>query len=149
MPDVRTVFTDRQLRCTRQRMDVYRALARTKLHPTAEELHRLVESTSPGTSLATVYNTLEALCAAGLARRIATTQGATRYDADVSDHVHAMRDDGVVMDVPSDLASELMAALPRDLSERLARRMGIDVNRITIELSASSLACDASRGPRI
>lgn len=118
-------------------MDVYRALVMTKLHPTAEELHRMVESTSPGTSLATVYNTLEALCGAGLARRIATTQGATRYDADVSDHIHVMRDDGVVQDVPGDLASELLASLPPDLAQRLAQRMGAAVSRITIELSTS------------
>ena len=124
-------------------MDVYRALAKTKLHPTAEELHRLVEGASPGTSLATVYNTLEALCGAGLARRIPTTQGATRYDADVSDHIHVMRDDGVVMDVPGDLASELMATLPPDLAERLARRMGPGVSRITIELSARSGAAES------
>ena len=125
-------------------MDVYRALAATKAHPTAEELHRLVETASPGTSLATVYNTLEALCAAGLARRIATTQGATRYDADVSDHVHAMREDGAVVDLPGDLASELLAALPPDLACRLAQRMGTDVSRITIELSASHLPGDKS-----
>lgn len=125
-------------------MDVYRALVSTKAHPTAEELHRMVESSSPGTSLATVYNTLEALCSAGLARRIATTQGATRYDADVTDHVHVMRDDGVVLDVPGDLASELMASIPRDLADRLARRMGGDVSRITIQLSATGRAMDSA-----
>lgn len=121
-------------------MDVYRALASTTSHPTAEELFRMVESSSPGTSLATVYNTLEALCASGLARRIATTVGATRYDADTSDHVHVMRQDGVVMDLPADLAEELIAALPPDLASRLAERMGCDVQRVTIELSPAGIA---------
>lgn len=116
-------------------MDVYRALASTKAHPTAEELHRMVEATCPGLSLATVYNTLEALCAAGLARRIPTTSGATRYDADLSGHVHVVREDGGVMDLPQDLASEVIDALPRDLAERLAERIGHPAARLTIEFS--------------
>ncbi len=129
-------------------MDVYRALASTKSHPTAEELHRMVQVESPTTSLATVYNTLEALCSASLARRIATTQGATRYDADVSNHVHVIRDDGIVMDVPSELAAEVMSALPSNLGARLAQCVGGDVHRITIELSGESLGAEASQGPK-
>ncbi len=117
-------------------MDVYRALAATKAHPTAEELHRLVESVSPGTSLATVYNTLEALCGAGLARRIATTQGATRYDADLSNHVHAVREDGSVIDLPSDLAEEVIGALTADFAQRVTQRLGGEFTYITMQFPA-------------
>ncbi len=121
-------------------MDVYRALTATKAHPTAEELHRLVESARPaphhGTSLATVYNTLEALCDAGLARRIATTQGATRYDADLSNHVHAVREDGSVIDLPGDLAGEVIGTLAEDFAQRVSQRLGGEFTHLTMQFPA-------------
>ncbi len=122
-------------------MDVYSALASTKAHPTAEELHRLVAHTSPGLSLATIYNTLEALCAAGLARRVPTSGNASaRYDADTSNHLHLVRENGEVLDLPEDFAREILGSLPADLSGRLAARFGPGVSHLSVQL-------DSSRGP--
>lgn len=136
-PEIRTLFVRHDLRCTRQRLDVYAALASTKSHPTAEELHRLVQGSSPGTSLATVYNTLDALCSAGLAQRMATAgPSGARYDADVSDHLHLVTDSGEVVDVPHDLSREVMAALPADLLDRVSRRTGRTPGRLSISIPA-------------
>jgi Fe2+ or Zn2+ uptake regulation protein len=132
-PDLRTVFAEKRLRCTAQRLDVYRALASSKSHPTAEQLHRLVRETSPGTSLATVYNTLDALCEAGLARRLSTPGGVARFDADLSDHLHAVADDGQIMDVPTDIGSEIMRALPPGLRDRLESRLGTQIRHLTVQ----------------
>jgi len=133
MDKVRSIFSSKQLRCTRQRADVYAALAATKAHPTAEQLHRMVRTTSPGTSLATVYNTLEALCDAGLARKIPTSEGGARYDADLTDHLHAVTGDGQLVDVPEDLSGEVLGAIPSDLHKRLESRLGITVRHITVQ----------------
>ena len=39
-------------------------------------------------SLATIYNTLEAFCQAGLAQRLPTPNGCCRYDATLENHLH-------------------------------------------------------------
>lgn len=133
MCESRTALADRNIRCTRQRVEVYRALAATRCHPTAEELHRLVQAESPGTSLATVYNTLEALCDAGLARRLPSPSGAARYDADLSEHVHAVGSDGRVIDLPPELGAEILSALPPELRCKLSRVMGCEPGSIAIQ----------------
>lgn len=137
----RTLFSRHSLRCTRQRIEVYDALASTKAHPTAEELHRMVEARSPGMSLATVYNTLEVLCGAGLARRVPTAGNSpARYDADTSPHLHLVAEDGQVMDVPHDLAQEILASLPGGMERRLAERFGKRLSHVSIQLGSDGAA---------
>lgn len=116
----RAVFSKMKLRCTKQRLDVYAALAATNTHPSAEELHRMVKVTAPGTSLATIYNTLEALCERGLCQKIVTRSGVAHYDADISRHLHIVSDDDCVIDVPTELAEEIARSLPDDLPDRLS-----------------------------
>ncbi len=84
----RDLFARHNLRCTTQRRALYETRCEQPDHPTAEELFRLVRPHIARLSLATVYNTLEALCREGLARRLPTGNGCCRYDADTSDHLH-------------------------------------------------------------
>lgn len=140
---IAALFADRGLRCTRQRQDVYAALAATTAHPTAEELHGLVlagagESPDEAVSLATVYNTLEALTDAGLVRKIPTPEGGARYDADTSDHMHLMLGDGAVRDVPADLGRRFLEQIPDSLVDELERRMGVTVRRVSVSVVADA-----------
>lgn len=125
------------IRCTRQRETVYAALMASRCHPSAEELHRIVQRDQPGLSLATVYNTLEALTRLGLVRRLspssATSGVACRYDADVSSHAHLFTANGRVLDVPDDLGRAVLRQIPPDLIEQIERRMGVSVDRMSIE----------------
>ncbi|MDX2114315.1 MAG: transcriptional repressor [Planctomycetota bacterium] len=130
---MRSLFAERDIRCTRQRVEVYAALAAVKSHPTAEQLHRMVQSTSPGTSLATVYNTLEALCEAGLARKLPNAEGGARYDADMSDHLHAVTADGQVVDVPADLGRDILMTIRADLLARLEGRLGEKIRHLSVQ----------------
>ncbi len=143
--DVRAEFCRRNLRCTKQRVEVYQALAACRCHPTAEQLHRMLSEGSPGTSLATVYNTLEVLCEAGVCRRIPTTAGA-RYDADLNPHLHLVTTDGRLVDVPADLGDELLAELPERLRERVEARLGVTIARIEVQLFAKSEPIDPPIG---
>ena len=54
-------------RFTEQRAAVFRYLAHTKVHPTADEVFLAVRQDLPGISLATVYKSLETLVGCGLA----------------------------------------------------------------------------------
>ena len=110
MISTRELFAQHQLRCTQQRMAVYETLRASDAHPTAEELFRLVKPKTDKLSLATVYNTLDALCEAGLVRRMPTTNGCCRYDADTSEHLHIrFRDTSQIRDVPQHLSERLLA----------------------------------------
>ncbi len=136
--DIRSLFHSHDLRHTRQREVVFQALAATKSHPTAEELHRAVQEAEPGLSLATVYNTLEALTACGLSLRIPGVgeSGACRYDADTSAHAHVHHPDGRLEDIPHDLSERLMDGIDPEVLQALERRLGISVARVSIQVDA-------------
>jgi len=98
----------------------------------------MVQPQAAGISRATVYNTLEALCKAGLARQLPTTNGCCRYDADTSDHLHVrLSDTSEIRDVPADLGERLMANLPKDVLAEIERRMGVRINAVTVQLQGT------------
>ncbi len=133
---MRAIFSSYGLRCTQQRLALYETLMATQSHPTADELYVLVNSNGgPELSMATVYNTLEAFCEAGLCQKIAAVNGCCRYDADMHEHLHFKdRRTGKIHDVPDDLGALLLESVPREVIETIERRMGMRLNRLNIEL---------------
>jgi len=77
------------MRLTEPRLAIFRALEATRAHPTADELYREARRDCPGVSLATVYNTLQALTEMGEIQPLAGDQRRRRYDPDTSQHQHA------------------------------------------------------------
>lgn len=138
MFDPKTLFARHGLRCTRQRLELYSALAGSRDHPTAEDLFSRARDKAPGLSLATVYNTLEVFCRAGLCRKIPCAMGGARFDADVHDHLHICTEDGVVIDVPEDLGERLLDAIPQDLLGEIESRMGVRLERVSVDLFAAA-----------
>jgi Fur family transcriptional regulator, peroxide stress response regulator len=78
----------RGIRITAQRLAVYRALAEDVSHPTAEALHSKLQAAMSSLSQATVYRILEFFGRERLVRRVSTTAGAGRFDANASRHQH-------------------------------------------------------------
>jgi Fe2+ or Zn2+ uptake regulation protein len=76
------------VRVTAQRLAVYRALAEDPSHPTADAIYRRLRGAMPSLSPATVYRVLESLVQDGLLRRVSTTGGAGRFDANLAPHQH-------------------------------------------------------------
>lgn len=131
----RELFNRHSLRCTKQRIALYDALCQCASHPTAEELYRMVRPRTSGLSRATVYNTLEALCKAGLATRLPTPNGCCRYDADMSHHLHVrLTDSAEIRDVPADLGARLIENLPKDVLQEIERRMGLKLQGVSVQL---------------
>lgn len=92
------------LRPTKQRC-VLAACIRGKgnRHLTAEGLHAEVLASDANLSLATVYNTLNALTAEGLLREIIVEPGRVYYDTRVEDHPHFYHEDEArLTDAPAD-----------------------------------------------
>ena len=138
MDEHRSLFASNQLRCTRQRTLVYEALMAHNTHPTAEELFHRIRETNPGLSLATVYNTLDALARCGLCRRIPSPSpsGPCRFDAHTHDHAHVLFDNGRVADVPENLSDRLLAALPDDVLASVEDALGVRITNIAVQIHA-------------
>ena len=144
MQSTRELFVESGLRCTTQRTAIYDALRANTCHPTAEELYQIVRPKTPHLSLSTVYNTLEALCSAGLARKLTTACGCFRFDADMSDHLHVrLKDSSELRDVPHDLSQRLLDELPQDVIRQIEESMGVTIDGVSIQLVASRQKGDA------
>ena len=76
-------------RFTEQRAAVYRFLAGTYEHPSADEVFTSVRVEIPDISLATVYKALETLVSCGLAIKLTYGDDSARYDARTDDHYHS------------------------------------------------------------
>ncbi len=135
--EIQQIFCERGLRCTRQRRAIYDALTQSQSHPTADELFQMVKMQDDGMSLATVYNTLEAFCGAGLAYKIAGCggNGSTRYDAGGDDHMHLRcRKTGHIVDAPHDLGERILEHIPQKLIDELEERIGFSVSKVQLDL---------------
>jgi Fur family peroxide stress response transcriptional regulator len=69
------------LSVTHQRLAIFEALAASREHPSAEQLHRAVQRRIPTLSLATVYKNLEALKAIGAVMDVNPLHEEARYEA--------------------------------------------------------------------
>ena len=136
---IRPIFARHGLRFTVQREAVYRALASTKNHPTAEELFGEVRKKQASISLATIYNTLDVLTRRGMARKFTDPAGnVTRFDADTAPHSHVMTEDGRIRDIPPDLGTQLRDSIPPAVLDALERRMGVRIDSVRIELHGTT-----------
>jgi Fur family peroxide stress response transcriptional regulator len=102
----------RGLANTHQRWVIYRALAETTAHPSAEELFATVRREIPSISLATVYKNLTTFREEGLVRAVPSSESAVRFDANLERHHHLVcRVCGRVQDV-SDAGLERVTVPP-------------------------------------
>jgi Fur family peroxide stress response transcriptional regulator len=85
---IRDRFKSKGLKVTPQRAAIYKALAETTSHPTADELHKQVRRAYPMISPNTVYYSLGVFRKAGLVREVNYWHDRTRFDANVSPHHH-------------------------------------------------------------
>jgi len=98
---------ERGMRVTPQRIVIHRELCGHSQHMTAEQVLGRVSDVLPGTSLPTVYSTLELLEALGLVRRVGTGNGAVMFDSRVEPHAHTVcRRCGAMADLEGTAAPE-------------------------------------------
>jgi Fur family peroxide stress response transcriptional regulator len=76
------------LKATRQRRQIYAALAKTGEHPDAEAVYQRVKRRIPSVSLDTIYRNLRALEEHGIIQKVGAAGYRTRYDANIAPHHH-------------------------------------------------------------
>ncbi len=134
-----TLLHARGGRATPQRLVILRELRRLRRHATAEEIARAVRTDLPGTSMPTVYATLELLVDLGLARRLDIGFDAAIYDPRTEPHQHAVcRRCGRLEDL--DVELDASGAL------RAARRKGFRPDRPELIVSGLCAGCARAEG---
>jgi Fe2+ or Zn2+ uptake regulation protein len=139
------------LKLTPQRMAIVRELAADESHPTAQELFERLHSQLPTMSFATVYNTLDALSAAGLCAALSLSPGSGRFDPNMQPHHHLVCDGcGAVRDLPSAAGHRASGAGAADASIRRAvsrSAPGFEVRAVERILRGLCARCAGRRPP--
>ncbi len=127
-------------RYTDQRAAVFRHVARSRVHPTAEDVFLNVRTEVPGISLATVYKSLETLVSCGLAKKLNPADGSARFCGRKEPHHHARcLACGSVSDVTGELDGLDMATLR-------SRAKGFDLVGYELELTGYCSDCTPPLG---
>ena len=93
-------LAEKGLRATSQRQHVYEVLLSQRNHPSAEEVFMRAKQSKPEISMATVYNSLDALVRCGVVRQVNVDRGATLFCSNMGEHAHFCCDDcGKVFDM--------------------------------------------------
>jgi Fur family peroxide stress response transcriptional regulator len=128
-------------RFTEQRATIYRYLATTDVHPTADEVFSAVRRSLPGISLATVYKSLEALVGCGLAVKLTYADNSARYDGRTDPHHHARC-------VECDAVVDIPGVIPDAEVEAIRMRAGgFTVTGYRLEFSGYCAKCLPQGGP--
>lgn len=88
MDEISSIFKEKKLKLTPQRLAVYNYLMNTTSHPSADVIYTDIHIQYPTMSLATVYKALKTLVDVGLVQEINVGEGNFRYDGNSSPHAH-------------------------------------------------------------
>ncbi|NRT76999.1 Fur family transcriptional regulator [Clostridium beijerinckii] len=88
MDQIASVFKEKKLKLTPQRLAVYNYLINTTSHPSADVIYSDIHIQYPTMSLATVYKALKTLVDVGLIQEINVGEGNFRYDGNSLPHPH-------------------------------------------------------------
>ncbi len=115
------------VKLTHQRLEVFRALAGSEEHPSAESLLRSVRPRLPTVSLDTVYRTLWLLHDLGLVSTLGPRRESARFDANLAPHHHYVC---VRCGMARDFESEELAELR--IPATVAALGSIDATRVEV-----------------
>jgi Fur family transcriptional regulator, peroxide stress response regulator len=94
------VFKKNRIRITQQRLLVYRLLAGSKVHPTAEYIYAMIKKENPSISLATVYAILELFRMKRLVSEVRIKSDRSCFDPVIEPHHHFLcRKCGSIFDI--------------------------------------------------
>ena len=119
----------------RKRNAILSCLRCTRVHPSAEEIYRMLQAEHPDISLATVYRNLSLFKRQGLIRSLGAVDGIERFDADTSPHVHFICTGcGAVIDLPQ-LTS------PQSLEAEAQASSGCQITGCQLTFTGVCLSC--------
>ncbi|REE85405.1 Fur family peroxide stress response transcriptional regulator [Paenibacillus taihuensis] len=103
------------VRMTPQRYAILSYLMHSMTHPTADEIYKSLSPSFPSMSVATIYNNLRLFVEAGLIRELTYGDDSSRFDADLSEHYHAIcRSCGTIVDFDYPPLTDVEAAASKE-----------------------------------
>ena len=119
----------------RKRNAILSCLRCTRVHPSAEEIYRMLQAEHPDISLATVYRNLSLFKQQGLIRSLGSVDGVERFDADTSPHVHFICTGcGTILDLPE-------LALPQSLEAEAQSSSGCHITGCQLTFTGVCPSC--------
>lgn len=129
-------------RITPQRLEICRALAESREHPTPQAIYRRIRAKVPSVSQATVYNTLTVLRDLGEVVEVGLGQDRTYYEPHPTPHANLIcLRCGKIEDVDDPQVGAL--------SERLASREGFSIKAAHMDIYGVCRACAATSGGHV
>ena len=125
---------------TPQRQTIFRVLAASTVHPTAESVYAAVRAELPTISLRTVYQTLNDLAEMGELHALDLGTGSTRFDPNLDPHHH------LVCDVCGRV-EDLHAEFPGVAAPASAEAAGFEVTSTEIVFRGRCARCATSADP--
>ncbi|MBA9016467.1 Fur family peroxide stress response transcriptional regulator [Clostridium beijerinckii] len=114
MDQIASVFKEKKLKLTPQRLAVYNYLINTTSHPSADVIYSDIHIQYPTMSLATVYKALKTLVDVGLIQEINVGEGNFRYDGNSLPHPHLQCLSCGIVDDFKDLSLDNLNALAKE-----------------------------------
>ncbi|QHT62886.1 transcriptional repressor [Paenibacillus lycopersici] len=122
------------VRMTPQRHAILSFLMHSMTHPTADEIYKSLSPSFPSMSVATIYNNLRLFVEAGLVRELTYGDDSSRFDADLSEHYHAIcRTCGTIVDFDYPPLT--------DVEEAASRETGFKVEGHRMEIYGQCASC--------
>ena len=119
----------------RKRAAILDCLRRTTAHPSAEDLHAMLQAEHPDISMATVYRNLALFKKQGIIQSIGTVGGTERFDGNPQPHVHFICTQcDAVLDLP-----ELTP--PQELCSAAAQGVGGQVSACNLSFTGTCGEC--------
>lgn len=137
LSEMKAALRDKGVVITRKRAKILEALLASDRHPTASEIHESVKAFYPGTSLATIYNTIDILKETGQALEIEFSASANRYDGRIPvSHPH-------LVCLACEKVEDMDAAAPNAPLEleRVSQATGYDIVRLRTDYYGTCPDC--------
>jgi Fur family peroxide stress response transcriptional regulator len=132
---MKAALRERGVAVTRKRAKLLEVLLASDSHPSASEIHEGVRAAYPGTSLATIYNTIEILKETGQVLEIEFSASANRYDGRIPvSHPH-------LVCLQCEKVEDMENTATYDPLERVSQATGYEIVRLRTDYYGTCPEC--------
>ncbi|NIS09720.1 MAG: transcriptional repressor [Candidatus Dadabacteria bacterium] len=135
---VQSVFKSKGLKCTPQRIAVFKVIEESKTHMSIEKIHTEVKKLLSNVGLATIYRTLDSLIELGLIEKVHLEDGCHNFTSALSGHRHAL-----VCKVCDQIVEYEDCPL-EGIKEDVSKKTGFEIDNHYLQLFGTCSDCQAS-----
>lgn len=135
LEEMKAALRERGVAVTRKRAKLLEVLLASDRHPSVSEIHEGVRVAYPGTSLATIYNTIEILKETGQVLEIEFSASANRYDGRIPvSHPH-------LVCLQCEKVEDMENTATHDPLERVSQATGYEIVRLRTDYYGTCPEC--------